>query len=251
MWGGCFAVQTAGCTAMSIETNAHSLTRGQRIELALSTLNVLTLSLLLLIGISFVAYMGWIGEPTSPTFGVEELNRLLWLPYLAFGVSFVGLPIFVEYRRGQNLRTMGLFPGQGWLTSLGVGLLIGLLWFLGVAALSAPLNRLLDVRDASGVAPILLLGNYFAVAVGEEVLMRVFVQRRLSEVIGAGWAIIATGFVFGLVLHLSNPLVSNLLYRVPAGIALGYLFHRRRTVWAPISAHWLFNSMPVLIAMLT
>ena len=236
---------------MNPEIEARELTREERLELALSTLNVLTLSLLLLIGISFSAYLLWIGVPTSPTLDVEELNRLPWLPYLALGVSFVGLPIVVEHQRGQDLHTIGWLPGEGWLISLGLGFLIGLFWFVLVAVLSAPLDHLLDVRDGSSLAPGLLLGNYLAVAVGEEVLMRIFVQRRLSEIIKPIWAIVITGFVFGLVLHLSNPLVDNLLYRVPAGFVLGYLFHSRKTVWAPIAAHWLYDSMPTLIALLT
>jgi membrane protease YdiL (CAAX protease family) len=223
--------------------------REQRLELALSTVNIFTLSLLLLLMISFLAYIVALGVPTDTVLDMDELNRLPWLPYLAFGVSFIGVPILAEYRRGFTWKEMGLLPGQDGLVSIGLGLLVGLLWFFGVAIVSSG-GRPWEVQTGSTLAAAVLLGNYFAVAVGEEVLIRVLVQRRFTQVVGPVGAIVISGLLFSFVMHMSNPFLSNLLYRLPGSLALGYLFHRRRTLWAPVAAHWLYNSMPALLTLL-
>lgn len=221
-----------------------------RLAFIITTINLLTLSLVLLLITSWGAYLLFVGVPDSTNLAMDELNQLAWLPYVTFGLSFVLLPIIVEYRRGFTLREMGLLPSEKWFYDLGWGFLAGFCWFLYIALLSG-WEQLSTIHDGSVLGVGVLLGNYLAVAVGEEILFRAFLQRRLSQVLRPVWAIVGTGLVFGIILHLSNPLGANLLIRVPGGIMLGYLFYWRKNIWAPVAAHWLYNSIPTILEFFT
>ncbi len=79
------------------------------------------------------------------------------------------------------------------------------------------------------------------VAVSEEALFRGVLQRRLTTVCGAGPAILMTACIFALVAHRAAPLAMNLAFRLPAGLLLGYLYHRHRSLIPPIALHWALN----------
>jgi len=79
-----------------------------RLAFIINTINILTLSLVLLLVISWGAYLLFVGMPDSMNLNINNLNQLPWLPYVALGGSFIVLPIVVERRRGYDLKAMGL-----------------------------------------------------------------------------------------------------------------------------------------------
>lgn len=92
-----------------------------------------------------------------------------------------------------------------------------------------------------------LLVNLFMIAiipaVGEELVFRGLIQRHLTDLFRNGHvAIIVASMIFSLV-HFQ---IYSFLPRFFLGIILGYAFYYGRTLWYPILAHLLNNTLGVL-----
>jgi membrane protease YdiL (CAAX protease family) len=51
--------------------------------------------------------------------------------------------------------------------------------------------------------------------------------------------------LFALLAHAREPLAMNLAFRLPAGLLLGYAYHRHRSLIPPIALHWALNMAAV------
>ena len=147
---------------------------------------------------------------------------------------------------------------------------------IGVVLLSLPLvaylvylNALIplpewavqDEAQSDGIAatlmqmesPLELLMSLLVVgvtaAVGEELLLRGVLQRRVLQVwLGNHHAAIwLAAFVFSL-LHFE---FAGLIPRMLLGAAFGYAYHWSRSLWIPIGLHFVFNSFQVVVAYVT
>lgn len=112
--------------------------------------------------------------------------------------------------------------------------------------------------DIAGVlmqmeSPLELLMSILVVgvtaAVGEELLLRGVLQRRVLQVWlgnhhGAIWL---AAFVFSF-LHFE---FAGLVPRMFLGAAFGYAYHWSRSLWIPIGLHFIFNSFQVVMAYVT
>lgn len=79
-------------------------------------------------------------------------------------------------------------------------------------------------------------------AIGEELLFRGLLQRRLALRFSPIWAIWITAIVFSAI-HFQ---FAGFLPRMLLGALLGYLFYWSRNLWIPILAHFFFNSFQVI-----
>jgi len=84
--------------------------------------------------------------------------------------------------------------------------------------------------------------GYMAVAIGEEIFTRGYVQTLLVEHLGVRGGILATSLLFSL-LHLSNPHTSWLpmINLFLAGILLGSIKEAAGNLWMPIGLHFTWN----------
>ncbi len=96
--------------------------------------------------------------------------------------------------------------------------------------------HLLSVHTIVHFIPISL-----CVAASEEAIFRGVLQRRIAKAWGAAPAILVAALVFALLAHARAPLAMNLAFRLPAGLLLGYLYHRHRSLLPPIALHWALN----------
>ncbi len=90
----------------------------------------------------------------------------------------------------------------------------------------------------------------FAVAaLNEEIIFRGYVQRALDEGVGAVYAIVVSSVMFAIV-HCRNPNVTLLaiVNLFLAGVLLGMVYHRFRSIWAVWAMHfaWNFTMAPML-----
>ena len=77
-------------------------------------------------------------------------------------------------------------------------------------------------------------------AVGEEIVLRGVVYRRLEERLGAALALLVSASVFGL-MHAGNPganWVSTLAIALESGLLLGLAYAATRSLWLPIGLHF-------------
>jgi hypothetical protein len=179
----------------------------------------------------------------APKFFLSNaLSAVLTFPILLGVVSL--LERFLDHKpRGSA----GVALRGRWRTELGIGLAVGALMILGVAALEGALGLARFAWGGEGPQPLLLWGGglFFVLAfaaTNEEMIFRGYPFQRLVESLGAVAAIVVLSVLFGAV-HLGNPnstwvaAVNTALVGIPFSIA--YL--RTRMLWLPIGMHFAWN----------
>lgn len=173
--------------------------------------------------------------------------NVLWLTLLIFPALLGAFKLLTGILDGRPLATVGLAFRGRWLRELGLGLLIGTVMILLVAAV----ERVLGVaRFTLGTAPpgrlwlwaggLLLFG--FIAATNEELIFRGYPFQRLVEAVGAAGAVGLCSALFGAV-HLGNPHHTwiSTLNTALVGIPLAVAYLRTRLLWLPIGIHFAWN----------
>jgi membrane protease YdiL (CAAX protease family) len=164
-------------------------------------------------------------------------------------------------------RAMGLRALDGAAVTEMVG---GALWAVPVVALtvvvSAVLLAIFPVTPESPLPPtgdnlgfaLSLLAGAIVAPFGEEILFRGFATTAWVRGVGVRQGVIRAALVFAVahVLTTSGTNLSDAFglavvgfgARVPVALALGWLFVRRRSIWAPFGLHAAFNAWLLIIA---
>lgn len=216
----------------------------------------------LAVGIALAMGMD-LAEITAPSANTYEVRTFLRLSnfvshIFTFTLSALVL-VWIFYRqRAWAFLQLRRAPGAG-LTGLGI------LWVLASFPFAQSLywmnrqlplpeyflrmeesaTRLLEVIMTMSTPGELLLNILVigvAPAVGEELIFRGILQRRLQEKINPVIAVWVTAFIFSAI-HLQ---FAGFLPRMLLGALLGYLFLWSRNLWVPIIAHFFFNASQVL-----
>ncbi len=155
-------------------------------------------------------------------------------------------------------------------TSVPRELLAGAVWALPIILLTGPLAYLLTqlfqvvpesplppTGDPVGIALNLVAGALVA-PVGEELFFRAFATTAWVLSIGATRGIVRAGLAFAFVHVLAIEATGvgegaglaliGFASRVPIGLALGWIFVKRGTIWAPLGLHAAFNAILLLLA---
>ncbi|MEO7664142.1 MAG: type II CAAX endopeptidase family protein [Candidatus Limnocylindrales bacterium] len=190
-----------------------------------------------------------------------------------FGVSLQGLAVIIVLRLlvvgpgALSWREMGLIPDVRLaIRDLAWGALFAVPIVLATAVGVRILVQLLGASPASPLPPtgtsIGLLVNLLAGAVvapiSEELLFRGFATTSWSRMIGPVRAIVRTSLVFALAHAIDQQgatFVEGLAVasvaaaaRLPVAFALGWVFVRRRSLWAAIGLHATFNAILIVVA---
>jgi membrane protease YdiL (CAAX protease family) len=84
------------------------------------------------------------------------------------------------------------------------------------------------------------------VGLGEELLFRGLVQRDMTNLLGWKWGLLGASLMFG-VMHLTWRSIPELGFTSLAGVLLGYLYYRTRSLTSPIVAHGIGNTVLVAV----
>ena len=257
---------------MSFETQNPLLPKGERIHPAI-VLVILLLSILffLLIGSGLMLLL--LG---ANGVGLDEIATLLtdastirernlfrttiMIQHLAmFVIPSLVVGYFVYQKAWLSKLSLKNFPE---VNTWGLGILIMLAAFPLVAA-SSWLNMQIDLPEWARMleddtqeqikqmlkteAPYELLFNLFIVAVipavGEELVFRGFLQKRLGELLdNPHIAVWLAAFIFSAI-HFQ---FEGFLPRFLLGALLGYLLVWTKNLWVPIIAHFFFNGSQIL-----
>ena len=164
-------------------------------------------------------------------------------------------------------RQMGIRPlsavslsafGFGVALALPVIFVTGLLANVLVSLLGVtPDSPLPPAGDPGGIVLNLIAGAILA-PIGEELFFRGFLTTAWVIRFGATRGVIFGGVVFAFVHVLGIQAATfeqglpmaliGFLSRVPIGLALGWLFVRRGTIWAPLGLHAAFNAILLIFA---
>ena len=103
-------------------------------------------------------------------------------------------------------------------------------------------KKFMDVQTTGGMIFNLFM-IAFLPAIGEEFLFRGVFQKQFSELTGnKHWGIILAAFLFSL-MHLQ---FFGLIPRFALGLLMGYLLLWGKTIWLPVTAHFLNNGIIVV-----
>ena len=143
----------------------------------------------------------------------------------------------LEQRKADELQSSGA------VRALATGVLLG----AGLFALAYAILWMLGVVTFTGSGGFAGAGQAFANAleasVGEEIVFRGVVYRRLEERLGTTIALVLSAAAFGLV-HAGNTgasWVSTLAIALESGVLLGLAYAATRSLWLPIGLHFGWN----------
>jgi len=184
---------------------------------------------LLLYGVAGIPGMLWSGWP-------------MWLTVVATAALMLWLyRVFARWFEGEAPKDLPMNRLAGH-TALGMG--TGLLYFIVVVGIMMAIS--LYRVDGYQFNWTLLADKFFyflIVAVGEEIAFRGVLFRWIDERFGFWWAMIISGFIFGLV-HLTNDnatLWGAIGIALEAGLLLGAAYKWSGSLWFPIGIHWAWN----------
>jgi len=86
----------------------------------------------------------------------------------------------------------------------------------------------------------------FFVGLGEELLFRALVQKDLTKALGWKWGLVLASLMFA-VMHLTWRSIPELIFVFFAGLILGYVYYRTKSLVAPIVIHGIGNVTLVAI----
>jgi uncharacterized protein len=175
--------------------------------------------------------------------------------------------LLVVDTRALSWQQMGIRPvstaslrafGFGVVWALPIIFVTGLLANVLVSLFGVtPESPLPPAGDPAGIVLNLIAGAILA-PIGEELFFRGFLTTAWVMSFGATRAVIAGGVVFAFVHVLGIQAATfeqglplaliGFLSRVPIGIALGYVFVRRGTIWASLGLHSAFNAILLVFA---
>ncbi len=102
-----------------------------------------------------------------------------------------------------------------------------------------------DLQGDLGQLVLLLVLSWTVAAVGEEIAYRGYLQTRMRQLFGPGWAglvvaVVASSLLFGRA-HSEQGIIGVLVVSLDA-VAFSYVRYRYRTVWASVLMHGWNNS---------
>lgn len=169
------------------------------------------------------------------------LNQELLLP--AVYSTILALCAWHIYRKNISLRDIG-FSRDRVLRHVLIGVLVGVPlgageYFIITPAAAFPTFEIKYLmRDLAYM--VLFVG------LGEELLFRGLVQRDMTNLLGWKWGLLGASLMFG-VMHLTWRSIPELGFTSLAGVLLGYLYYRTRSLTSPIVAHGIGNTVLVAV----
>jgi membrane protease YdiL (CAAX protease family) len=194
---------------------------------------------------------------------IEAVERMARSFRVAMLVGMVTLPpvmglawFFRRYLDWRTYRSLGFWWDRLALRDLLLGAAMGSCLVVLTALLAVvPGGCAWRPQGLMGGGGGLVLGlllafvGLAAAALVEEIVCRSYIQGNLTETIGPLWAILISSAVFSF-FHLMNPNMSWLpaVNLFVAGVLLGLVYHRFRSIWAVWAMHfaWNFTMGPVL-----
>jgi len=174
----------------------------------------------------------------------------------AFPLLLVMTWLFMRFVDKRTFRSVGFWWDRASIPDLLLGLLLGAGLVGAMCAICLGGGWYSAARVSSegsalklGAAVLFMFVGFAIAALNEEIIFRGYVQRTLDEGVGAVYAILISSVMFAIV-HALNPNVTLLavVNLFLAGVLLGTVYHRFRSIWAAWAMHfaWNFTMAPVL-----
>ena len=182
----------------------------------------------------------------------------LFLPLITFVynhrqlLGLVVVVVFIRHLDKRRFASLGFRRHPGWLTGIGVGLLLGAslmgtIFFIEfIFGWIAVKGFAWETRTGWANALTGAILSTLFVAVSEETIVRGYILQNLEECFGIRTAVIVSSILFG-VGHLLNPTGTGWAgYVIPftitlAGVMFAVAYLVYRSLWLPIALHFSWN----------
>ena len=195
--------------------------------------------ILLLIASLFLALLmyGFAGLP-----GMMMSGWSVWIADTVVAIVMIVLyKVFVRWFEDEQPKDLPMNRLAGH-TAMGLG--VGLGYFIVVVGIMMAISLYrIDGYQLNWIQLADMFFYFLIVAVGEEIAFRGVLFRWIDERFGFWWAMIISGFIFGLV-HLTNDnatLWGAIGIALEAGLLLGAAYKWSGSLWFPIGIHWAWN----------
>ncbi len=196
----------------------------------------------------------------AAVFGLEKAAEAIYTPKTiesgyVFGLVIQILEVVVAcgliWFRGERLANIGLKRPQNWLRTIGLGVSLATIFFLGIflsekAGFHRDLSRFAALQGNVVLTSVVVFYVLFGAGFYEEFMFRGFLMQALAMFFGgsrAAWgvALIIQGALFGASHAYQNPL--GMLITGTLGILLGLtVLWSGRNLWIAIIAHGLYDA---------
>lgn len=204
-----------------------------------------------ILGISFLLIYG--SAFASIFINVEyELNSNIILFSLFFNliIMFIFPLIFIYLYYGGNVferlyfRKEGILKSIffGFLTTISFIFLAGVILYLSGYEEENPLAE--EIGKNLGIAHLILIPLLSSLS--EETFYRGLIQMQLEKKAGFLFSLIFTSFLFALA-HVEYGTLLQIILPFFFSIFLGFLIHKFKNIFAPLSAHFLYNFISLAI----
>ncbi len=216
----------------------------------ISLLAVIVLGIpMTLVGIAVDGPLGRLGSVIVQALVYVALLRLLVVDTAALTWPAMGL-------RRPDRRALGEFLGGALWAAPVILITIPVAAILGTIFPVTPVSPLPPAGESVGFALNLLAGAVVA-PIGEELLFRGFATTAWARDLGPRRALVRGALFFAIVhvLTISGTsageaaglAIIGFASRIPVALALGWLFLRRGSIWAPLGLHATFNAILLVI----
>lgn len=169
------------------------------------------------------------------------LSQELLLP--AVYATILALCAWHIYRKNISLRDIG-FSGERVPRYILIGTLVGIPLGVGEYFIITPPAAFPTFEIKYLMRDLAYMVVF--VGLGEELLFRGLVQRDMTNLLGWKWGLLGASLMFG-VMHLTWRSIPELGFTFFAGMLLGYLYYRTRSLVPPIIAHGVGNTVLVAV----
>ena len=169
------------------------------------------------------------------------INQQYLLP--AVYSTILALCLWHIYQKKLSFFDLG-FKKEKWLKYVLVGIIIGIPIGIGEYFILRPAPAFPAFEVKYLLRDIVYMFGF--VGLGEELLFRGLVQRDLTKAFGGKWGVVLASLMFA-VMHLTWRSVPELLFVFLAGLILGYLYYKTKSLVAPIVMHGTGNVILVAV----
>ena len=170
---------------------------------------------------------------------------LLGIAYL-FSVQKFRLPWSVLGFRSLRADFLWVPPVTAVVAHVAIVIYSAVVTAAGADAL-APQQELEDLFETRAILPLTGVATVLAAPVAEETFFRGFIFRGLIGRLNVWGAALVSGLLFGAA-HISSADSAGLIIPFGAiGILFAWVYYRTGSLWAPMSAHFLFNLISFVV----
>ena len=179
-------------------------------------------------------------EISNNRFPLWRYNSFLTLPYLvsAFTGSAIVPMVWEKVIGKTGFKEIGLFIPKPVYKELIYGTVLLVLFMIYKSVI---FSRNTEIFHMPITIILLMFFSWLVISFSDEILYRGIMQRRLSFLFGQIPGLILASVLFAFAGHTREPFFDNLIYRLPFGIVLGYLYLRKQSLFVPILVHCVFN----------